>query len=102
MEYSFGILPVLLQMHSRNTDTLFLTQDVSEKRIPIMLCGNKVDLRLDLVNKGLRCVSAENGERLARDHSATFLETSSKDGNNIIDALVQLSRLFIILFDTKL
>ena len=57
-----------------------------------MLCGNKLDLRTDLVNKGYKCVSSEMGERVARDHSATFLETSSKDGGNVLDALVQLSR----------
>ena len=58
-----------------------------------MLCGNKTDLRADHLAQGIRCVSAENGERLAREHSATFLETSSKDGANVLDALVQLSRL---------
>ena len=67
-------------------------KEVSEKRIPIMLCGNKLDLRQELVNKGCKCVSSEMGERVSRDHSATFLETSSKDGGNVIDALVQLSR----------
>lgn len=66
--------------------------DVAEKRIPIMLCGNKTDLRQTLVSQGRKCISTEQGERLARDHSATFLETSSKEGNNVIDALVQLSR----------
>ena len=69
-------------------------QDVSEKRIPIMLCGNKLDLRSDLIDQGCRCVTSENGEKLAREHSATFLETSSKDGDNVLDALVQLSRWF--------
>ena len=71
---------------------LSFLQDVSEKRIPIMLCGNKLDLRSDLIDQGCRCVTSENGEKLAREHSATFLETSSKDGDNVLDALVQLSR----------
>ena len=57
-----------------------------------MLCGNKLDLRSSLIDEGIRCVTSENGERIARDHSATFLETSSKDGANVLDALVQLSR----------
>ena len=68
---------------------------MSEKRIPIMLCGNKLDLRSDLLEQGRRCVTSENGEKLAREHSATFLETSSKDGDNVLDALVQLSRLIL-------
>lgn len=57
-----------------------------------MLCGNKIDLRIDMVDKGLRCVSTEVGEKVAREHSATFLETSSKDGGNVLNALIQLSR----------
>ena len=46
---------------------------------------------------GVRCVTSADGERIARDHSATFLETSSKDGDNVLDAMVQLSRYVIIL-----
>jgi hypothetical protein len=29
---------------------------------------------------------------MARDHSAIFIETSAKEGSNVIDALVELSR----------
>ena len=61
-----------------------------------MLCGNKLDLRGGLIDQGIKCVTSENGERLARDHSATFLETSSKDGANVLDALIQLSRWYNI------
>ena len=71
---------------------LFLLQDVSEKRIPIMLCANKVDLRLEACAAGRKCVSTEEGERTAREHSAVFIETSAKDGNNVFDALVHLAR----------
>ena len=67
-------------------------QDVSEKRIPIMLCANKVDLRLEACAAGRKCVSTEEGERTAREHSAVFIETSAKDGNNVFDALVHLAR----------
>ena len=69
-----------------------IKQDVAEKRVPIMLCGNKVDLRQEAVSRNQRVISAEKGERLARNHQAIFLETSSKDGSNVIEALVQLSR----------
>ena len=71
---------------------LSLLQDVSEKRIPIMLCANKVDLRLEACAAGRKCVSTEEGERTAREHSAVFIETSAKDGNNVFDALVHLAR----------
>ena len=57
-----------------------------------MLCGNKVDLRSDTVPTGRKFVSTENGEKMARDHSAIFIETSAKDGQNVIDALIQLVR----------
>ena len=67
-------------------------QEVAEKRIPIMMCGNKTDMREALMKEGRGCVSTEQGEKLARDHSAIFLETSSKNGENVIDAIVNLSR----------
>jgi len=57
-----------------------------------MLCGNKVDLRQEAISRNQRIISAEKGERLARNHQAIFLETSSKEGSNVIEALVQLSR----------
>jgi len=66
--------------------------DVSEKRIPIILCGNKVDQRAVSQADGRRCVGAEEGEKMARENSAIFMETSSKDGSNILDSLVLLAR----------
>jgi len=66
--------------------------DVSEKRIPIILCGNKVDQRAISQADGRRCVGAEEGEKMARENSAIFMETSSKDGSNILDSLVLLAR----------
>ena len=53
-----------------------------------MLCGNKSDLR----SAGQARISLEDGETMAKEHQAIFIETSSKDGNNILEALVQLSR----------
>ena len=67
-------------------------KDVSEKRIPIMLCANKVDTRAEAMANGRKCITIDDGERMAREHSAIFIETSAKDGKNVIDALVQLSR----------
>jgi len=66
--------------------------EVSEKRIPIILCGNKVDQRTAGQAEGRRCVGAEDGEKMAREYSAIFMETSSKDGRNILDSLVMLAR----------
>ena len=42
--------------------------DVSEKRIPIILCGNKVDQRTLQQDNARRCVGAEDGEKMAREH----------------------------------
>ena len=43
-------------------------------------------------------MTSADGERVSRDHSATFLETSSKDGANVLDAMVQLSRFVGFIF----
>ena len=80
--------PVISEM----TDNDDYFQDVAEKRIPIILCGNKVDQRTGQQAEGRRCVGAEDGEKTAREHSAIFMETSSRDGHNILDSLVLLAR----------
>ena len=81
-----------MPMHDNHHHNEHHFQDVSEKRIPIMLCANKVDLRGDATAQGRRCITADEGEKMARQHSAIFIETSAKEGNNVMDALVQLSR----------
>lgn len=48
--------------------TPFIVQEVSEKRIPIILCGNKVDQRQGCLEEGRRAVSAEDGEKMAREY----------------------------------
>lgn len=75
--------------------SVYTFQEVSEKRIPIMLCGNKTDMRTkSLVQNHQQSVVVpfEAGERMASTEQAIFLETSTKDGSNVIEALVQLSR----------
>lgn len=81
-----------LRTNSPSYLSLLLLQDVAEKRIPIMLCANKVDLRLEACAAGRKCVSTDEGEKTARDHSAIFIETSAKEGKNVFDALVHLAR----------
>ena len=49
----------------------FYKQDGAQKKIPIMLCGNKMDLREEYVQEGKRCVRTEDGQKLAR--VSTFL-----------------------------
>ena len=47
--------------------------------LPIVLVGNKSDLHND------RCVSIEDGRKLAREMKAVFLETSAKENQNVSD-----------------
>ncbi|KAK2154884.1 hypothetical protein LSH36_255g04073 [Paralvinella palmiformis] len=43
--------------------------------------------------KSIRCVKSEEGERLAREYDGLFIETSAKKGDNIIEAVIELTRL---------
>ncbi|XP_064599676.1 ras and EF-hand domain-containing protein homolog [Liolophura sinensis] len=68
-------------------------EDGAQKKIPMMLCGNKTDLREDMENQGRRTVRFEDGVRLAREFDALFIETSAKSGDNIHEAVLELARL---------
>ena len=71
----------------------FILKDTCLNALPMVICGNKCDLRDSGLLKGSsRCVSKEDGERLARDYGALFIETSCKTGDNVIEALIHLSR----------
>ncbi|XP_013769470.1 ras and EF-hand domain-containing protein [Pundamilia nyererei] len=65
-----------------------MIEDVSHENIPIMLVGNKSDLRQD----GIGCVPASYGEKLAMTYNTLFCETSAKDGSNILEAVLHLAR----------
>lgn len=65
---------------------------MAEKRIPIMLCANKCDLRGPYAAEGKRVIPSDSGEKMAREHQAIYIETSAKDGKNILEALIQLSK----------
>uniref|UniRef100_A0A1B6DVN7 Ras and EF-hand domain-containing protein n=2 Tax=Clastoptera arizonana TaxID=38151 RepID=A0A1B6DVN7_9HEMI len=66
--------------------------EITEKSIPIYVCGNKVDLRPESLQQGITCVREEDGERIARENGATYFETSSKTGLNITNALIGITR----------
>uniref|UniRef100_I3KCR5 RAS and EF-hand domain containing n=1 Tax=Oreochromis niloticus TaxID=8128 RepID=I3KCR5_ORENI len=65
-----------------------MIEDVSHEDIPIMLVGNKSDLRQD----GIGCVPTSYGEKLAMTYNTLFCETSAKDGSNILEAVLHLAR----------
>lgn len=50
---------------SLNSFSSFL-QDSTSKPIPIMLCGNKTDLRESYAEEGKTVIPTENGEKLAK------------------------------------
>lgn len=68
-------------------------EEGSEQKLPIMIVANKTDLRSDSEADGKRCVTYEEGKRLARDNDALFIETSAKNGHNIYEAVTELARL---------
>ncbi|XP_004677600.1 PREDICTED: ras and EF-hand domain-containing protein [Condylura cristata] len=69
-----------------------MIEDATHKRIPIMLVGNKADLRDSTAAEGQKCVSGHFGEKLAMTYGALFCETSAKDGSNIVEAVLHLAR----------
>jgi Ras-related protein Rab-1A len=61
----------------------------------ITLVGNKTDLECN------RVISYEDGLRLAKEYNMSFFETSAKDGNNIGEAFIQLTKEMIDKGDGK-
>ncbi|XP_062984471.1 ras and EF-hand domain-containing protein [Elgaria multicarinata webbii] len=66
--------------------------DATHENIPIMMVGNKADLRQAVSEQGQKCVPISYGEKLAMAYSALFCETSAKDGSNIVEAVLHLAR----------
>ncbi|XP_006030856.2 ras and EF-hand domain-containing protein-like [Alligator sinensis] len=65
-------------------------QQATERPVPLMLLGNKVDLRAELPETA--GVHPVHGERLALAYNALFCETSAKDGTNVVEAVLHLAR----------
>ncbi|XP_030215100.1 ras and EF-hand domain-containing protein [Gadus morhua] len=65
-----------------------MIEDLSHDDIPIMLVGNKCDMR----QQGIVCVPTSYGEKLAMTYNAMFCETSAKDGSNVLEAVLHLAR----------
>ncbi|XP_006182798.2 ras and EF-hand domain-containing protein isoform X1 [Camelus ferus] len=69
-----------------------MIEDAAHESIPIMLVGNKADLRDAAEAEGQKCVTGFFGEKLAMTYGALFCETSAKDGSNIVEAVLHLAR----------
>jgi len=67
-------------------------EESSQKEVPIMLCGNKIDLRDQVEAEGKSVITTEMGAKLAKEFDALFLETSCKDNRNITEACDELAR----------
>ncbi|MFW9995427.1 MAG: Rab family GTPase [Candidatus Odinarchaeota archaeon] len=57
--------------------------------VPFILVGNKKDKEAE----GLREVSKEEAEELARKNRSVYIETSALDGKNVIEAFQEATRL---------
>lgn len=60
-----------------------------DRAIPLMLIGNKTDLRTEGGGSG---IPTSMGEKLAMAYSSLFCETSAKDGTNVVEAVLHLAR----------
>ncbi|XP_069622248.1 ras and EF-hand domain-containing protein-like isoform X1 [Ranitomeya imitator] len=60
-----------------------------DRSIPVMLIGNKTDLRTEGTQSG---IPTSMGEKLAMAYSSLFCETSAKDGTNVVEAVLHLAR----------
>nr|XP_035963401.1 ras and EF-hand domain-containing protein isoform X2 [Halichoerus grypus] len=69
-----------------------MIEDAAQESIPIMLVGNKADLRDAATAEEQKCVPGYLGEKLAMAYGALFCETSAKDGSNVVEAVLHLAR----------
>ncbi|KAG8455281.1 hypothetical protein GDO86_001469 [Hymenochirus boettgeri] len=69
-----------------------MIEDATNEAIPIIMVGNKADLRQIMTEQGQMCVPTSYGEKLARTYGALFCETSAKEGSNIVEAVLHLAR----------
>ncbi|XP_068129675.1 ras and EF-hand domain-containing protein-like [Hyperolius riggenbachi] len=88
----------VLLMYDVTSETSFLNvrqwideiKNSCDKSIPLMLIGNKTDLRVE-VNES-RAIQTSMGEKLAMAYGSLFCETSAKDGTNVVEAVLHLAR----------
>nr|XP_054757688.1 ras and EF-hand domain-containing protein homolog isoform X2 [Lytechinus pictus] len=73
-------------------DWIEAIEEGSHKPVPVMICANKLDARPLAMAEGVRCVRTEDGQRLATSFNALFIETSAKEGSNVEDAVIELTR----------
>ncbi|MHA1227483.1 MAG: Rab family GTPase [Candidatus Hodarchaeales archaeon] len=68
------------------------TRTQTSDELPVVLCGNKIDLRNEVPN----CIKTIQGFVKARSLNADFIETSAKTGVAIEEAFTTLARKILI------
>jgi len=61
--------------------------------VPVMIVGNKTDMRSTFQAQGLTCVKAEDGYKVSQQYGLMFIEASCKDGNNVMSSVAQLTKI---------
>lgn len=71
-----------------------IINETTDKKIPIIIVANKIDLR-DEARKmpDARVIEREEGAKLAADFDCLFVEASAKSGTNMEESLLELCRL---------
>jgi GTPase SAR1 family protein len=69
-----------------------IIEDTSDKRIPIVIISNKIDLRDEARNAHTRTITHEQGAKLAKEYHSLFIETSAKIGTNMDESLIELCK----------
>eukprot|EP00062_Callorhinchus_milii_P002362 gi/632938471/ref/XP_007905095.1/ PREDICTED: ras and EF-hand domain-containing protein-like isoform X2 [Callorhinchus milii] len=67
-------------------------KNATDTPVPIILIGNKTDLRNEMPKTKSDSVFPAHGEKLAMAYNALFCETSAKDGTNVVEAVLHLAR----------
>ncbi|PAA91655.1 hypothetical protein BOX15_Mlig019376g2 [Macrostomum lignano] len=79
----------------------WLSQVREAADVPIMICGNKIDLRAEAELKQRQSQDSQQNQRfvgytearkLAQEHDALFAETSAKSGENVAESVAELAR----------
>ncbi|XP_076035967.1 ras and EF-hand domain-containing protein-like [Oratosquilla oratoria] len=70
-------------------------------RVPIVICGNKTDQRNMATAAGHNTISSKDGEQLARTNGVSYIETSSKTGDNVVEAIIDLARQMAVTEDIE-
>lgn len=68
-------------------------EEGADGTIPIMIVGNKIDLRPFALASGESVISTQTGDKMARDAGAIFTESSAKEGINVMEAVGKLTKL---------